>query len=216
MLVGRARRGHEELVTARTVARALAGIFRNRGWALALGRRRVGRCRQLTLALTRTVTLTLLAATFLAVPAGAVALACPPTPPLARGLLATPAAITGLRPRGLEPAFAALQQAAPATVGTVSAERPSLTRPRKVGKLLGAHGREHSRVVKSRGEVVSFPPRRWCPSPGGGGEEARVNPPVYPAAPRHAPAQGQEPACARLSADWLQWLCESGSLFGYH
>ena len=161
MLVGGAGRGHEQLVTARTVARALAGIFRSRGWALALGRRRLGRGRQLALPLTRAVTLTLRAATFLAVAAGAVALAGPPPPPAAGRLLTGHAAI----------AFAALEQAAPAAVGTVSAEGSSLTCSRKVEKLLGAHGRQHSRVVKSRGEVASFPPRRLCPSPGGVGEK---------------------------------------------
>ena|ERR1700730_2782333 len=216
MLVGGARRGHEQLVAARTVARALAGICRGRGWALALGWRRVGRGRQLALPLTHAVTLTLRAAPFLAVLAGAVALAGPPTPPAAGRLLTGHAAIATLRARGPEPAFAALEQAAPAAVGTVSAERASLTRPRKVEKLLRAHGRQRSRVVKSRGEVTSFPPRRLCPSPGGVGEEARVNSPVYPAAFRQAPTQGQEPACARPSADWLPWFCESGSLSGYH
>ena len=216
MLVGGAGRGHEQLVAAGTVARALARIFRSRGWALALGRRRVGRGGQLSLALTRAVTLTLLPATCLAVPAGAVALASPPTPPAAGRLLTGHAAIATLRVRGLEPAFTALEQAPPATVGTVSAERAFLTSPRKLGKLLRAHGRDCSRVVKSRGEVVSFPPRRLCPSPVGVGEEARLNPPLYPAAFQQAPTQGREPVCARLCADWLRWLCESGSLFGCH
>jgi hypothetical protein len=216
MLVGRAGGGHEELVAAGTVARALAGIFRRRGWALALERRRLGWCGQLALALTHAVTLTLLAATFLAVRAGAVALARPSTPPAAGCLLTTHAAIATLRARGSEPAFTALKQAPPATVGTVPAESVCLTRPRKVAKLLGAHGRQHSRVVKSRGEVVTFPPRRLCPSPVRVREEARVTPPVYPVTCLQALTQGREPVCARPSANWLPWLCESGSLFGYH
>jgi hypothetical protein len=216
MLVGGTRRGHEELVAAGPIARPLAGIFRSTGWALALGRRQISRSGQLALALTHTVPLALLPATFLAVPAGAIALASPPTPPAAGRFLTGHAAIATLRARWPEPAFTVLEQAPPAPVGTVSAQRTFLTWPRKVEKLLRAHGRECSRVVKSRGEVVSFPPRRLCLSPVGVREEARVTPPVYPVADRPAPRLGREPACARPSANWLPWSCESGSLFGYH
>ena len=81
---------------------------------------------------------------------------------------------------------------------------------------LPARPRNCRRVVKSRREVVSFPPRRLCLSPVRVGEEARVMPPVYQAACRQAPTRGREPVCARPSADWLPWPCESGSLFGYH
>jgi hypothetical protein len=185
MLVGRAGGGHEQLVAAGPVARALARIariFPGRGCALALARRFFARRRQLTLPLSLTIALTLLAATFLAVLAGAVALAGPPTPPAPGCLLTDYAAIVAARLRGPEPAFTALEQAAPAAVGTVPAQTLCLTRPRKAGKLLRAHGRQHSRAVKSRGEVVSFPPRRLCPSPVGGGEEARVTLPFYPTA----------------------------------
>jgi hypothetical protein len=212
MLVGGARRGHEQLVAAGTVARALAEISPSSGWALALGRRRIGRAGQLSLPLTRAVPLTLLPATFLAVPAGAVALAGPPTPPATGCLLTAHTAIATLRLRRPEPPFTALEQAPPAAVGTVSAARAFLTWTRKVGKLLRAHGRECSRVVKPRGEVVIFPPRRLCPSPVGVGEEARVTPPLYPAVSQPAPSKGREPVCARPRADWLRWLCESGSL----
>jgi hypothetical protein len=204
------------LVAAGTVAGTLARIFGSSGWALALGPRQLGPGGQLALLLTGTVTLTLRAATFLAMLAGAVALAGAPTPPPAGRLLTVRAAVAGLRPRGPKPAFAALEQAPPATVGTAAAERAFLTWPRKAAKLLRAHGRECSRVVKSRGEGISFPPRRLCSSPVGVGENARVTPPLYPALSRPAPIKGQEPLCARPRADWLPWLCESGSLFGCH
>ena len=216
MLVRGARRGHEELVAAGTIAGTLAGIFLSSGWALALGRWRLGRGAQLALPLTHAVPLALLPATFLAVPAGAIALAGPPTPPAAGRLLTPRTAIATLRTRRPEPAFTVLEQAPPATVGTVSAERAFLTWPRKRGKLLRAHGRECSRVVKSRGEVVSFPPRRLCSSPVRVREEARVNPPLYTAVCRSAPSKDREPGCVRLRADWLPWCCESGSLFGCH
>jgi hypothetical protein len=216
MLVWRAGRGHEELVAARTVARTLARICRSRCWALALDWQRRGSCGQLAVPPLRAVPPALLPAAFLTLGAGAVALAGPPTPPPAGRLPTAHAAIATLRVRGPEPAFATLEQAPAAAVGAVPAERASLTRPRKVGKLLGAHGRKCSRVVKSRGEVVSFPPRRLYPSPVGVGEEGRVNPSVYPAACRHASIPGREPVCARPSADRLPWLCESGSLFGCH
>jgi hypothetical protein len=216
MLVGRAGRGHEELVAARTVARTLARIFRSPSWALALGWRRRGSCGQLALPPTHAVAPALLPAALLTLGAGAVALAGPPTPPPAGRLPTAHAAIATLRPPGPEPAFATLEQATPAAVGTGAAEPASLTRPRKVGKLLGAHGRKCSRVVKSRGEVVSFPPRRLYPSPVGVGEGARVNPPVYPAVFRRAPIRGREPVCARPSANRLPWLCQNGSLFGCH
>jgi hypothetical protein len=216
MLVGGAGRGHEELVAAGTVAGPLVGIFPSSGWALALGRRRIGRRGQLALALTRAVTLTLLAAPFLAVLAGAVASAGPPTLPPAGRLLTAHAAIATLRARGPKPAFTVLEQAPPAAVGTAAAERAFLTWPRKAGKLRRAHGRKRSRVVKSRGEVVSFPPRRLCSSPVRVREEARVTPPLYTDVIRPAPIKDREPVCAQPRADWLPWLCDSGSLFGYH
>jgi hypothetical protein len=216
MLVGGAQRGHEKLVAAGAVARALAGIFPSRRWALALGRRRIGRSGQLALPLTRAVPLTLLPATFLTVPAGAIALAGPPTPPAAGRLLTALAAIATLRTRRAEPAFTVLEQAPPTAVGTVSAERAFLTWPRKVEKPRRAHGRDCSRVVKSRGEVVSFPPRRLCPSPVRVREEARVTPPLYTTVFRPAPIKDREPVCAQPRADWLPWCCESGSRIGCH
>lgn len=199
------------MVAARTVARALVGIFRSRGWALALGRRRGGGGGQLALPLTRAITLTLLPATFLAVPAGAVALAGPPTPPPAGCLLTGPTARATLRARRPEPALAALEQAPPATVRTVSAERAFLTWPRKVGKLLRAHGRQHSRVVKSRGEVVNFPPEAFVPLTGRGRrrstEHSSTLLPSVPSCTDQAQGAGLRAARRRLAPVALRkWL----------
>src|SRR5262245_30144757 len=108
MLVGGAWGRDKELVATGAVTRAARKIFRNCGWALALGRRDLGGHRDLTPALPLAIALALVAAALLAVVGGAVALCGPPTPQVACGPLAGRGAVAGLGPRRAEPALTAL------------------------------------------------------------------------------------------------------------
>src|SRR5947207_5897658 len=80
--------------------------------------------------------------------------------------MAQKAKVEGMRMARAEPAVEALEQSVPAAVRPTRAQAASLTGPGEWTKLLGAHGRACSRVVKSRGEAINFPPRRLLSSPG--------------------------------------------------
>jgi hypothetical protein len=119
------------LVAAGSVARAAGNFFRRGVWALALGRglRWDGLCLTLSLA----IALTLVASALLAVVAGAVTLGGLPASPLTGSLLAVGGTVPRLGPRGREPAFAALEQAAAAARRTPAATQESLTRRTALG-----------------------------------------------------------------------------------
>jgi len=141
VLVGRAWRGDEKLVTTGAVAGASRKILRNYGWALALGRWHIrdGQCAALTPLLA--IALTLGTPTLLAVVSGAVTLSGPPAPPATGRLPASRGTITGLGAGRTEPALASLEQATAAAVRMRAGAGESLTRRVFAGILQRAHGR---------------------------------------------------------------------------
>ena len=145
------------MVATGAVAGASRRIWCQGGWALALGRgRRGGPDTAPALAIALALGLSAL----LAVVGAAVTPGGPPAPPVTRRLTAGVGAVTGLGPGGPEPAFAALEQAAAAAVGTAADRPASLTGTVAAGILRWAHGRVCSRAVKSRGGGGNSLPRR--------------------------------------------------------
>ena len=129
------------MVATGAVTGAARKILRNGGWALALGRGLLRCDRCLTLALPVAIALALVAPTLFAVVGGAVTLGSPPAPPVTGGPLASRGAVTGLGPGGMEPALAALEQAASAAMRVGTGARESLTGRQAAGILQRAHGR---------------------------------------------------------------------------
>jgi len=119
--------------------------------------------------------LALVPSALLTVVAGAVTLSGPPASPATGSLLAVGGTVPGLGPAGDEPAFAALEKAATAAMRTLAGAQESLTRRTGLGIVQGAHGRQCSLVVKSRGEVAIFPPRRLRCRRSGSGKRRYVS-----------------------------------------
>jgi hypothetical protein len=192
MLIGRAGRGQEQDVAARSAARQAARFWENLGWALAyvLGAcgdnryrigngldfdRRQGRfdgrrferwlSESDSLPSTLAMASGLFSATFLALDGSSVGLTGMPGPPALGGFLTSRAAITSLRPRWQEPAFAVFKEA-PATARVPTAKVVPLTRHQRAGTLNTAHGRACSRAVRRREGGTSrryLAPTTWTP-----------------------------------------------------
>ena len=165
------------MVAAGSIARATGTFFRHGVWALALG---LGlglglRGDGLSLTLSLAIALALVASSLLAVVTGTITLGGPPAAPPTGLLLAVGGTVASLGPSGDEPAFAVLDQAAPAAMRTPADAQESLTRREKVGIVEGAHGRECTPRVKSRGEGAIFPPRRIRCRRSGSGKRRSVS-----------------------------------------
>jgi hypothetical protein len=149
MLLRRAGRHGEPLVTTRPLARPPDKICGRRSWALALAELRDASCSRFGNVISRgrpwwlpfAVASILLAASLFALSAGSIALTGMPAPPTPGCLLTSGTAIASLRLTGPEPLLTAFQQAAPAAK---TPPRPLIGRAAK-WILRWAHGRLHSR-----------------------------------------------------------------------
>jgi hypothetical protein len=242
MLIGRTERGREENVASRPTARQTANFRQNFDWALAyarcacgdnrhrLGRglgwdhrqnrlagkcwvRRLGKSRSQPLALT--MASSLFSAAFLALDGSSVSLTGVPGPPTLRGFPTGMAAITSLRPSGQEPAFAIFKEAS-ATARVPTMDAAWLTRRQRAGTLKWAHGRVSSRAVRRREGGTSrryFAPTAWTPLVQGPAPYTCQITCSNSHTRGHAEACGKQGQCRdRPIAEWLNWLCESGSL----
>jgi hypothetical protein len=138
-----------------------------------------------------------------------------PAAPASRGILASRATIAGLGLARQEPAFTPLEQASPAA-GMPSAPRRWLTRQQRPGKLETAHGRSCSRAVRRReGEISRRPFAPTASTAVVGNRTARTLQITCTDSclPRRARQDGRgSQSRDRPIAEWLNWLCESGSL----
>ena len=244
MLIGRTGRGKEEDVAARSTARQAARFWGDFGWALAyalaargdnryrIGRglgfdhrqgRLDGRCWGRRLgksgSLPRTLAMAsgLFSAAFLALDGGSIGLTGMPGPPALRGFSTSRAAITSLGPGRQEPAFATFKQA-PATARVPTAKAAWLTRHQRAGTLKWAHGRDSSRAVRRREGGTSrryFAPTTWTPlvqDPAADTFQLTCSISHVRGDEGHAVREGQ---CRdRRIAEWLNWLCDNGSVLG--
>jgi len=158
----------------------------------------------------------LFSAAFLAVDGGSISLTGMPGPPVLRSFSTSRAAITSLGPGRQEPAFAVFKEA-PATARVPTTKVVRLTRHEREGTLNTAHGRACSRAVRRREGGTSrrhFAPTTWTPlvqdSAADTCQLTRGNSLV----------RGDAGACSegqyrdRRIAEWLNWLCENGSVPG--
>jgi hypothetical protein len=155
----------------------------------------------------------LLSASFLALNGGPVALTGIPVPPAPRGSLASRAAVTSLGPRGQKPAFTTFKQTAMAA-RVPTAKAVGLTQHQRAGKLDKAHGRDCSRAVRRREGDTSrryLAPTTWTPL----AQDAAAYTCQITCSTSHLPGMrgsGEGQNRDRRIAEWLNWLCENGSV----
>ena len=152
---------------------------------------------------------------------GPVMLSGTPAPPSLRSVLASRTTEPSLGLIGQEPAFTPFEQAtAAARVPAARADQEArwLTLGRDGRKLRMAHGRYCSRAVKRREGGASrrhFAPTRWW-SPVGN-PAARTSQPTWPGSGvpcPEEPGRRESQSRDRRIAEWLNWLCENGSILG--
>ncbi|SRR5260370_10309796 len=157
MLLRRAGRHEEPLVTTRPLAGPPDKIFGLRSWALALAVLLDASCSRFGNIISRrrwprwlsfAVASTLLAPSLFALGAGSIVLTGMPAPPTSGCLLTSGTAIASLRMTGPEPLLTAFQKAAAAAEPP---PRPLISRASQ-WILRWAHGRLHSRRSSLRGE----------------------------------------------------------------
>jgi hypothetical protein len=197
-------------------------LSRDQGWlGLDLGRWRrwLGVSRALLPA--AAIASRLVAAALFPVGGRPVALSGTPAPPALGRVLAGRTTEPSLGPMGQEPAFTPFEQAT-AAAGVPAARAGQgagwLTLGRDERRLRMAHGRDCSRAVRRREGGTSrrhFAPTRWW-SPVGN-SAARTSQPTWsdsevpcPGGPERRESQSRD----RRIAEWLNWLCESGSVVG--
>jgi hypothetical protein len=159
----------------------------------------------------------LVAATLSAVAGGAVTSSGEPSAPAARGGLAGGATVAGLGAARQEPAFAPLEQAA-AAAGMPASRVGWLTRDQGVGRLGTAHGRDRLPSGQAAGRWHFPPPLRADRRADGSRHRSDRHPSNYARGrclPRRpGPGRGESQSRDRPFAEWLNWLCDNGSLPG--
>ena len=158
----------------------------------------------------------LVAAALSAVLGSPIALPGHPATPTSSGVLASGATVTSLRPARQEPAFTPLEQAA-AAAGMPSTRAGWLTRQQRRGKLKLAHGRSCSRAVRRREGDASrrpFAPTVWTAVVGNRTARTIQITCTDSCLPSEEGGAGRKRGQSRDRpiAEWLNWLCESGSL----
>jgi hypothetical protein len=242
--IGGPRRGEEQDIAAGPMAGPAVTRFGDFAWALAhagadgdtgridgggrLGRGgtrrrpdrrrgRIGLREGGTLAGPAAIASGLVAATLSAVAGGAVASSGQPAAPAACGGLADGATVAGLGAARQEPALATLEQAA-AAAGMPATGSGSLTRDQGVGRLGTAHGRDMLPSGQAAGRWHFPPPLCADRRADGGRHRSDRHPSDYGRGRclprRQGPGRRESQSRDRPIADWLNWLCENGSVFG--